>query len=247
MTSLTGKVAIVTGSSRGIGRAIAERLGKEGASVVVNYGRSADQAQEVVSAVEANGGKGFAVQADISQVADIRRLFQEAVDHFGQLDILVNNAGTGIFKLLAEVSEEEYDTTFALNTKGTFFALQEAALRITDGGRIINISTGMTSMSGSAASSVYVGSKGAIEQFTKVLARELGSRGITVNTVSPGTTETELLNQSITEEIKARYIQTTALGRLGQPADIADVVAFLVSEQARWITARNIIVDGGLV
>lgn len=246
MTSLTGKVAIVTGSSRGIGRAIAERLGKEGASVVVNYGRSANQAQEVVSAVEANGGKGLAVQADISQVADIRRLFQEAVDHFGQLDILVNNAGTGVFQPLAEVTEEEYDATFALNTKGTFFALQEAARRMGDGGRIVNISTGLTSMSGSPSGSVYIGSKGAVEQFTKVLAKELGGRGITVNTLSPGTTETDLFNQSATEEMKTGYTQMTALGRLGQPADIADVVAFLVSEQARWITGRNILADGGL-
>lgn len=246
MASLAGKVAIVTGGSRGIGRAIAECLGKDGASVVVNYARSADQAKEVVSAVEASGGKALAVQGDMSQVADIQRLFQETINHFGQLDILVNNAGTGTFKPITEITEEDYDATFALNTKGTFFALQEAARRIADGGRIINISTGMTKMSGAPGSSVYVASKAAVEQFTKVLAKELGGRGITVNTVSPGATDTELLNQSITEETRTAYAQMSPLGRLGQPADIADVVTFLASEEARWITARDIIVDGGV-
>jgi 3-oxoacyl-[acyl-carrier protein] reductase len=192
MASLTGKVAIVTGSSRGIGRAIAERLGKEGASVVVNYARHADQALEVVSAIEAAGGRAIAVQADMSRVADVRRLFQETVDHFGHLDILVNNAGMFQQATVAEVAEDEFDAIFALNAKGTFFALQEAARRIAGGGRIINSSSCSTAM-GLPGFATYVGSKAAGEQFARALAKELGGRGITVNSVSPGFTVTDML------------------------------------------------------
>jgi 3-oxoacyl-[acyl-carrier protein] reductase len=156
MAPLTGKVAIVTGSSRGIGRAVAERLGKDGASVVVNYVRNADKSREVVSAIEAVGGRALAVRADMSQIADVRRLFQETLDHFGRLDILVNNAGLFQTHSLAEVTEDEFDAAFALNAKGAFFAFQEAARRMGDGGRIINISSCSTAMSLSGFA-VYVG------------------------------------------------------------------------------------------
>lgn len=245
MASLAEKVAIVTGASRGIGRAIAEKLAQEGATVVINYSHSADKAQEVVSAITAQGGKAIATQADISRVADISRLFQETVDKFGKLDILVNNAGISLFKPLAETTEQEFDQQFALNAKGTFFALQEAALKVSDGGRIVNISTGGT-VNGGANFSAYVGSKAAIEGFSKCLAKELGQRGITVNTVLPGVTETDMNLETLPEEARAAMIAQTPLGRLGKPEDIADVVAFLVSDQARWITGRNIPVDGGL-
>lgn len=244
MASLTGKVAIVTGGSRGIGRAIAERLGQDGASVVVNYKAEADKAKEVVSAVEARGGQALAVQADMSQVADIRRLFQETVDHFGQLDILVANAGVAVYKPLADVTEEEFDATFALNTRGTFFTLQEAARRMADGGRIVSISTGAT-VSGVANASFYAGSKAAVELFTKALAKEIGGRGITVNVVSPGFTDTDMLASN--PQFKEKGIEMSPLGRLGQPADVADVVAFLVSEEARWLTGQNIQAGGGVV
>lgn len=247
MASLTRKVAIVTGASRGIGRAIAERLGQEGAYVVVNYAHSADKAQEVVSAVEAGGGKALTVQADMTQVVDIRRLFQETVDHFGQLDILINNAGgSGAFTPLAEVTEEEFDAMFTLNARGPFFALQEAARRMADGGRIVNIST-VGTVVGAAGGAAYLGSKGALEQFTKALAKELGGRSITVNTVTSGATDTEGFNQSATPEMKAQAAQMSPLGRLGQPKDIADVVAFVVSEEARWLTGQNIRAVGGIV
>lgn len=174
MASLTG-IAIVTGASRGIGRAIAERIAADGASVVINYLSSADEAQAVVKAIEEKGSKASAVQANISQIADIRRLFQETVDRFGKLDILVNNAGLAIYKPIAEVTEEDLDKTFALNTKGTFFCLQEAARRIADGGRIVNISTGGTAMT-NATGSIYLGSKAAVEQFSKALSKEIGDR-----------------------------------------------------------------------
>ena len=228
MPSLAGKIAIVTGASRGIGRAIAERLASDGASVVINYARSADEAQEVVKAIEEKGSKAIAVQANISQIADIRRLFQETVDRFGSLDILVNNAGVANYKPIAEVTQEDFDKTFALNAKGTFFCLQEAVRRMADGGRIINISTGGTAM-GSPGSSFYTGSKAAVEQFSKALSKEIGDRGITVNIVSPGFTDTEMLADN--PQFKEMGAKMSPLGRLGQPQDIADVVAFLASEQ----------------
>ena len=244
MGNLTGKIAIVTGASRGIGRAIAERLAQDGASVVINYARSADQAQSVVKSVEEKGGQALAVQADMSQVADINRLFQQTVDKFGKLDILVNNAGVAIYKPLAEATEEEFDSTFALNAKGTFFALQAASRYISDNGRIVNISTGGTIL-GSAGGSFYTGSKAAVEQFSKALAKEIGDRGITVNVVSPGFTDTEMLGEN--PQFKEMGSKMSPLGRLGQPEDIADVVAFLVSDQGRWITGQNIEAGGGVV
>lgn len=243
--SLPGKVAIVTGALRGIGRAIAERLAQDGAMVVVDYSHSEAKANEVVEAIKSKGGKAVAMQADISQVADIHRLFQSAVDKFGKLDILVNNAGTSLFKSLTETSEEEFDHQFALNAKGTFFTLQEAAKRMTDGGRIVNISTAGT-ISGDAKAPAYIGSKAAVQGFTMCLAKELGGRGITVNAVLPGLTETDMSDAMLPESDFQAMVAQTALGRPGQPEDIADVVAFLVSDQARWITGQNIHATGGL-
>ncbi len=244
MASLTGKVAIVTGGSQGIGRAIAIALAQNGASVVVNYAHSADKAQAVVSEIEGKAGEALAVQADMSQAADIRRLFQETCDRFGQPDILVNNAGVAIYKPLAEATEEDFDSTFALNTRGTFFALQEATRRMANNGRIVSISTGATIL-GSPGGSFYAGSKAAVEQFSKALAKEIGDRGITVNVVSPGFTDTEMLAKN--PQYKEMGAKMSPLGRLGQPSDIADVVVFLVSEQGRWITGQNIEAGGGVV
>ncbi|MBC1222990.1 SDR family oxidoreductase [Nostoc sp. UCD121] len=244
MGTLAGKVAIVTGASRGIGQAIAERLAQDGASVVVNYVHSSGKAKEVITGIEARGGQALALQADMSQVNDIRHLFQATVDHFGHLDILVNNAGLAIYKPVVELTEEEFDTTFTLNARGTFFALQEAARRMADNGRIVSISTGGT-VSASPTASIYAGSKAAVEQFTKALAKEIGGRGITVNAVSPGFTDTEMLANN--PQMKEKGVKMSPLGRLGQPADIADVVAFLVSEEARWLTGQNIQAGGGAI
>jgi 3-oxoacyl-[acyl-carrier protein] reductase len=241
---LDRKVALVTASSRGIGRSIAERLGKDGASVVVNYVQSADAAREVVSAIEASGGHALAEQADMSKTADIRRLFQKTLDHCGCLDIVVNNAGLFQPHPIVEVTEDEFDAAFALNAKGAFFAFQEAARRMRDGGRNINISSCSTAMS-LPGFAVYVGSKASGEQFARALAKELGGRGITVNTVSPGFTETDMLPQD--PEWRKMGARMSAFGRLGQPADIADVVAFLVTDQAGWVTGQNIQACGGVV
>ena len=242
---LDGKVALVTGSSRGIGRAIALRLSSDGAKVVVNYAGSANKANEVVATIEGHGGQAIAVQADVGKIGDIHRLFDQTIEHFGQVDILVNNAGTTVYKAIAQVTEEEFDKIFAINVKGTFFACQQAAQRMADGGRIINFSTTVTALM-LPTYGAYAATKGAVEQITRVLAKELGGRGITVNVISPGPTDTELFKADKTEEQINRFAQMAALGRLGEVQDIADVVAFLASEDARWITAQNIRVNGGV-
>lgn len=244
MGSLTGKVAIVTGSSDGIGRAIAERLAQDGATVIVNYGKSADKAKEVVAGIEAKGGKAVAIQSDMSKVGDAGRLVKDTVKRFGRLDILINNAGMFMFKPLVDMSEEEFDRMFALNTKGPYFALQEAAKVIQEGGRIVNISTDGTHV-GFGGATAYLGSKGALEQFTKGLAHELAPKGVTVNTVSPGYTITAMLPAD--PAFRQIGEQASPLKRLGVPKDIADVVAFVVSEEARWLTGQNIHAGGGVV
>src|SRR2546422_1709857 len=244
MGSLAGKVAIVTGASSGIGRAIAERLAQDGATVVVNYGKSADKAKAVVGGIVSKGWNAVAIQADMSQVADVRRLVQDTVTKFGRLDILVNNAGMFMYKPLVETTEEEFDRMFALNAKGPYFALQEAAKVIEEGGRIVNISTDGTHI-GFAGATVYLGSKGALEQFTKGLAHELASKGITVNTVSPGFTDTAMMPAD--PAFRQTGEQASPLKRLGTPKDIADVVAFVVSEEARWLMGQNIHAGGGVV
>jgi 3-oxoacyl-[acyl-carrier protein] reductase len=244
MALLGGKVAIVTGASNGIGRAIAERLAQDGATVVVNYGKSADKAKAVVAGIASKGGNAVTIQADMSKVADARRLVQDTVTKFGRLDILVNNAGMFIFKPLVETTEKEFDQIFALNAKGPYYAMQEAAKVIEGGGRIVNISTDGTHL-GFPGATAYLGSKGALEQFTKGLAHELAPKGITVNTVSPGYTVTDMLPAD--PSFRQIGEQASPLKRLGMPNDIADVVAFVVSDEARWLTGQNIHAGGGVV
>jgi 3-oxoacyl-[acyl-carrier protein] reductase len=246
MMTLSGKVAVVTGASRGIGRSIALRLAREGAAVVVNYAGNAEAAKEVVAEIDARGGQAIALQADIANLADIERLLDAAIAHFGKLDILVNNAGVFFTKPLADVSEKEFERIFAVNVKGTYFACQQALKRMTDGGRIINFSSSTTAMM-LPRYSAYVATKGAVEQLSHVLAKEVGARGITVNVVSPGPTDTDLFGSDKTEEDKRRFAQMAALGRLGQPKDIADVVAFLAGDDARWITGQNLRANGGII
>jgi 3-oxoacyl-[acyl-carrier protein] reductase len=212
--------------------------------VVINYVSNANDARKLAGEIEAAGGQALAVQADVACVAEVVRLFDETIARFGKLDILVNNAGLMVTKPVSAMTEAEFDRIFAVNVKGTFFACQQAATRLTDGGRIINVSSSTTArmMPNYGA---YVATKGAVEQLTRSLAGELGPRGITVNVISPGPTETELFKDGKTAEQIQKFAQLAAFGRLGQPAEIADVVAFLVSDDAGWVTGQNLRVNGG--
>ena len=243
--TLKGKVALVTGASRGIGRAIAERLAKGGASVVVNYSSNSGEAQKTVESIKAAGGNAFAIQADIGKVSEISRLFDESIKHFGKLDILVNNAGIIFIKPVSETTEEDFDRIFAVNVKGTFFACREAAKRLADNGRIINLSSSTTARL-LPAYGAYVATKGAVEQLTRTLSKELGARGITVNAVSPGPTETDLFLTGRTPEQVDFFAKQSAFNRLGRPNDIAGVVAFLASDESGWISGQNLRANGAL-
>lgn len=245
MKNLDNKVAIVTGSSRGIGRAIATRLANDGAAVVINYSHSADKADAAVREIEQAGGKAVAIQADVSKVADLERLFQDTLDKLGKVDILVNCAGVVVYKPIVEVTEADFDKIMAVNVKGTYFACQQAARHLADGGRIINISSTTTALM-LPTYSAYVATKGAVEQISRVLCKEVGDRGITVNIVSPGPTDTPLFRKGKTEEQIEQFGDMAALGRIAQVEDIADAVAFLCTDDARWITGQNIRVNGGL-
>lgn len=238
MGSLSGKAAIVTGASRGIGRAIAERLAAEGARVVVNYSNSAAAAEALAARIG-----GIAVRADVSQKREVAEMFDHAEAVFGGLDIVVNNAGVALMKPLADFSDEEFERVFAVNARGAFYCCREAARRLRQDGRIVNISTGAT-VGGTAGGSVYCASKASVEQFTRALARELAPRRITVNTVSPGFTETDMF--ASLPHLADLAPKLTPLGRAGKPDEVAAVVAWLCSEDARWITGQNIQAGGGL-
>lgn len=243
---LSGKGAVVTGGSRGIGRAVVERLAGLGATVVFGYRRNAEAAAEVEQAVKAAGGRAYPVAADLSAPEAVRQLFEQAEQHLPGLDVLVNNAADSSRPvLLADLTEVDYDRVMAVNARSVFLALRHAARHMRDGGRIINLST-LNTVLPSPGLTAYAGSKGAVEQFTAVAARELGGRGITVNTVSPGAIDTDLLRSTNTKEGLERVVRMTPLGRLGRPADVADVIAFLAGPEGGWLTGQNIRASGGL-
>ena len=245
---LDGKVAIVTGASKGIGADIAKHLAAEGAAVIVNYASSKEGADRVVDEISKRGGKAIAVQANVARKADITHLFVQAKKAFGQIDILVNNAGVYEFSPLEEITEEQFHKHFDVNVLGLLLATQEAVKHFDSaGGSIINISSTVTSLTPPNAS-VYTATKGAVDAITRTLAKELGPRNIRVNAVNPGMVETEgVVAAGFNEgEFRKGVEAQTPLGRIGQPHDIAPAVVFLASSDAAWITGETLRVAGGL-
>lgn len=241
---LAGKVALVTGGSGGIGSEIARHLSRMGAQIVIHYGGNKSAADAVVAEIAAAGGNAIAIQADFGSLSELRSLFAAADDAFSRLDILVNNAGVAMQRLIADVAEEEYDRLWALNTKAYFFCMQEAAKRLPNGGRIINIGSG-AAYSNRAATSIYAASRAAIQSYTRVASVELGARGITVNSVSPGPVSPGVFDE-LPPEMQERVRAMAVLGRIGTPDDIAGIVGFLACDAARWITGQDILATGGV-
>lgn len=245
---LSGKIAVVTGASKGIGAAIAKELAAEGAAVVVNYASSKSGADKVVTEIAGAGGKAIAVQADLAKQADIERLFAETKKAFGRLDILVNNAGVYESAPLEKVTEEHFDRQFRLNVLGLLLATQAAARLFDDmGGSVINISSVVSTL-GFPTYAVYCGTKGAVDAMTRALAKELGPRKIRVNAINPGMVETEGAHSAgvISGEMRKQVEAMTALGRIGQPHDIAGAAVFLASPDSSWITGETFVVSGGM-
>ncbi|MFB5675199.1 SDR family oxidoreductase [Paenibacillus terreus] len=242
--SLNGKVAIVTGASRGIGRQIALQLAQAGAKVVVNYSSNQGKADEVVKEIEQSGGDAVAIRANVGKISEVEALFSETLERLGHVDILVNNAGIMETVTIPDVTEEMFDRHFEINVKGTYFACQQAMKHMAQGGTIINFST---SVSGAMLPgySVYAATKGAVEQLTRQLAKEFGPKDIIINCVAPGQVATELFLNGKSEELVNSFRKMNAFGRLGEPEDIANVIDLLVSDKARWITGQTIRVNGG--
>jgi 3-oxoacyl-[acyl-carrier protein] reductase len=244
--TLDGKGALVTGGSRGIGRAIVKRLAGDGASVVFSFLQDTEAADRVVSDVAGAGGRAFAVRADQGSLDDLRLLFAQAEERLAGLDIVVCNAASAPTAPIVDVTEDDYDRFMAVNARGPFFILQYAGRALRDGGRIICISTVNTRLH-PPGGALYTAAKGALEHFSAVAALEFGGRGITVNAVSPGATDTELLRSANPGETFEDDVAHTALKRLGQPEDIARVVAFLAGPDSGWITGQVLHADGGLL
>jgi 3-oxoacyl-[acyl-carrier protein] reductase len=245
---LTGKVAVVTGASKGIGAAIARQLAGEGAAVVVNYASSKEGAERVVAEIKGKGGKAIAVQADVSKPADIQRLFAETKKELGRLDVLVNNAGIYEFAPLEEVTPEHFHKQFDLNVLGLILATKEAAkLFGRDGGSVINISS-VVSTAAPPATSVYSATKAAVDAVTRSLAKELGPRKVRVNSINPGMVETEGVHTAglSSGDFRKQVEAQTPLGRIGQPQDIAPAAVFLASDDSAWITGETFYIAGGL-
>ncbi|MET0407423.1 MAG: glucose 1-dehydrogenase [Hyphomicrobium sp.] len=247
MSSLKGKVAIVTGASKGIGAQISRALAEAGASVAVNYASSKEGADRVVADITGKGGKAIAVKGDVAKAADIKSIFAETKKVFGSLDILVNNAGVYAFQPLEAVTESEFHRHFDINVLGTILAAQEALKYFgPEGGSIINLSS-VASLSSVPNAVVYSATKGAVDAVTRVLATELGPKKIRVNTIAPGGVETEGVHTLgvIGSDFEKQMVAQTPLGRLGQPDDIAKVAVFLASDQSSWITGERLTVSGG--
>ncbi|MCH8616956.1 glucose 1-dehydrogenase [Sphingomonas sp. SM33] len=247
MSKLAGKVAVVTGASKGIGAGIAKALAAEGAAVVVNYASSKSGADAVVEAITETGGKAVAVQGDVSNEAQAKTVVDTALNEFGRLDILVNNSGVYEFAPIETTTEEQYRKMFDVNVLGTLLTTKAAVPHLKEGASVINISSAVTSVL-MPESAVYTGTKGAVDAITGVLANELGPRKIRVNAINPGVVETEgsVAAGVIGSEFESGAIAQTPLGRTGRPDDIGDIAVFLASDDARWLTGEKLTASGGL-
>jgi 3-oxoacyl-[acyl-carrier protein] reductase len=246
MTNETNKVAIVTGASRGIGAAVAERLAAEGFTVVVNYSGDAKSAEALVRKIESKDGRALTAKADVSDVRAVRGMFDAAEAAFGGVDVLVNNAGIMKLAKIADSDDALFDQQVAVNLKGTFNTLREAAKRLRDGGRIVNFSTSVVGTK-LETYGIYIATKAAVEILTAVLSKELRGRSITVNAVAPGPTGTDLFFSGKSPELIERFAKMNPLERLGTPQDIASVVAFLVGPDGSWINGQVLRANGGMV
>ncbi len=246
MADQIGRVAIVTGASKGIGAAIAERLGRDGFAVVVNYSRSRDEAETLVHLLESAGGRAIAVQADIGAPAGVRQLFDAAEQAFGGVDVLVNNAGMMRLSPLADVDDAMFDAHIAVNLAGVFRGMREGARRLREGGRIVNFSSSVVGLY-QPGYGVYAATKAAVEAMTHVLAKELGPRRITVNAVAPGPVATELFLTGKSPALVEAITKNIPLGRLGEPADIAAVVSFLAGPDGSWVNGQVLRANGGVI
>jgi 3-oxoacyl-[acyl-carrier protein] reductase len=239
------KVAIVTGASRGIGAEIAKRLSADGMAVVVNYANSAAEADALVAELIANGGQAIAVKANVADAGEVRAMFDITEQQLGKIDVLVNNAGVMKTMPIADTSDELFEQTFAINTRGTFNTLREASARMNDGGRVINFSSSALALN-IPGYAIYNATKAAVESFTHVFAKELRGRNITVNAVAPGPVATELFLQGKSEEQIQNFANMPPLQRLGQPEDIASVVSFLAGPDSGWVNGQILRANGGL-
>ncbi|AZI26399.1 SDR family oxidoreductase [Pedobacter sp. G11] len=245
MKKLIGKVALVTGASRGIGAEIAKELAHAGANVIVNYSGSQEAAEQVVEEIRSYGTNAISVQADVSKPSDVKRLFDESIAKFGRIDILINNAGVILYKLIKDTTDEDLNKILEVNIRGVFNTLREAAERLEENGSIVNFSTSVNRLM-MPTYGAYAASKSAVEQLTRVFAKEIGSRGINVNSVSPGPTNTELFMKGKDDQALSHIAALSAFNKIGEPIDIAKVVVFLVGEDAKWISAQNIGINGGM-
>jgi len=246
MSEHNGKVAIVTGASRGIGAAVAERLGRDGFSVIVNYSGSVEAADALVRKIQEGGGRALAVKADVSDTRAVREMFETTVSKFGGVDVLVNNAGIMTPSNIADTDDASFDKQIAINLKGTFNALREAAKRLRAGGRIINFSSSVVGLL-QPTYAVYAGTKAAVEAMTSVLAKELRGRNITVNAVAPGPTATDLFLKGKPQAVIDHLAKLAPLERLGEPADIARAVSFLAGPDGAWINGQVLRANGGII